>query len=300
MRVDAGFVAGDEVSSHYDPMIAKLIVQGETRESAIQKLHVALEGYEIAGPITNIEFLKRICQNSAFKAGEVETGFIGKWKDLLFKKEPVQLEVFAQAALGAFYSELSPKSDIFSSERQSGFVFSSQIRSFRFLLNTLDGKADAAEKVVEIQNKSAGLFHISVDGETYDSIASTWDSRNRKLTTYFPHARLETRFINDGEGNITLFQQGRQHRLRYATPKWIEKALGIKDAAHSVLSPMPCKILKVHVKPGEEVKKEQVLVVIESMKMETSIRSPQDGVVSRVVHQEGVRLAAVLVVKNTN
>ncbi|KAI4166343.1 MAG: hypothetical protein LQ342_000233 [Letrouitia transgressa] len=300
VRVDAGFVAGDEVSSHYDPMIAKLIVQGETRESAIQKLHVALEGYEIAGPITNIEFLKRICQNSAFKAGEVETGFIGKWKDLLFKKEPVQLEVFAQAALGAFYSELSPKSDIFSSERQSGFVFSSQIRSFRFLLNTLDGKADAAEKVVEIQNKSAGLFHISVDGETYDSIASTWDSRNRKLTTYFPHARLETRFINDGEGNITLFQQGRQHRLRYATPKWIEKALGIKDAAHSVLSPMPCKILKVHVKPGEEVKKEQVLVVIESMKMETSIRSPQDGVVSRVVHQEGVRLAAVLVVKNTN
>ncbi|KAL9041313.1 MAG: hypothetical protein Q9214_004155, partial [Letrouitia sp. 1 TL-2023] len=92
VRVDAGFVAGDEVSSHYDPMIAKLIVQGETRESAIQKLHVALEDYEIAGPITNIEFLKRICQNPAFKAGEVETGFIGKWKDSLFKKEPVQPE----------------------------------------------------------------------------------------------------------------------------------------------------------------------------------------------------------------
>lgn len=300
MRVDAGFVAGDEVSAHYDPMIAKLIVQGETRESAIQKLKAALEDYEIAGPTTNIEFLKRICQTPAFKAGEVETGFIGKWKDSLFRKESIRPEVFAQAAIGAFYSELLPESDIFSSEKQSGLISSSQTRSFRFLVNDPDGKTDATETAVAIQNTSAGLFHIFVGEKTYDSVASTWDSLNLKLTTYFPYTRLETRFINDSEGNITLFQQGRQYRLRYATPKWIEKALGVKDAAHSVLSPMPCKILKVHVKPGEEVKKEQVLVVIESMKMETSIRSPQDGVVSRVVHQEGVRVAAVLVVKNQN
>ncbi|CAL8583602.1 hypothetical protein XPA_009223 [Xanthoria parietina] len=50
---------------------------------------------------------------------------------------------------------------------------------------------------------------------------------------------------------------------------------------------MPCKILRVEVEQGQQVKKEQVLVVIESMKMETSIRSPQDGIVSKIVHQQG-------------
>ena len=61
VRVDAGFVKGDEVSSHYDPMISKLIVRGPSREVAIAKLEQALGAYEIVGPTTNIDFLKRVC-----------------------------------------------------------------------------------------------------------------------------------------------------------------------------------------------------------------------------------------------
>src|SRR5204862_7804414 len=57
VRIDTGFVEGDEVTSHYDPMISKLIVRGETRSVAVRKLAMALEAYEIAGPVTNIEFL---------------------------------------------------------------------------------------------------------------------------------------------------------------------------------------------------------------------------------------------------
>ena len=68
----------------------------------------------------------------------------------------------------------------------------------------------------------------------------------------------------------------------------MDKALGIKDVANSVLAPMPCKILRVEVKQGESVQKDQPLVVIESMKMETVIRSPHNGVISKVVHQTGV------------
>ena len=67
----------------------------------------------------------------------------------------------------------------------------------------------------------------------------------------------------------------------------MEKALGITETVNSVLAPMPCKVLSVEVQGGNTVKKDQVLVVIESMKMETVIRSPTDGVIKRVVHGKG-------------
>ncbi len=291
VRVDAGFVAGDEVSSHYDPMIAKLIVRGATRDIAIQKLHAALTEYEIAGPITNVEFLKRVCETPAFIAGDVETGFISKWRKDLFDQVIIAPEVYVQAALGMYLLEATTfqKGKANPPGIRVGFMSNLHGRLFHFIPNRADGTTDAAETVVELKHISTGLFDVKVDGNAYNSVASQWDSSNLRITSYFPHTRLETRIISDG-GNLTLFQQGQQYRLRCATPKWIEKALGIKDIAHSVLAPMPCKILSVQVAEGDIVKKDQPLVVIESMKMETVIRSPQDGVVSRVVHRQGVSL----------
>lgn len=106
VRIDSGFLAGDQVSSHYDPMIAKLIVQGPTREAAIQKLRAALEDYEVAGPTTNIEFIKRMCVSRDFVAGDVETGYIQKHHAELFTPQPPAPEVYAQAALGLALQEV--------------------------------------------------------------------------------------------------------------------------------------------------------------------------------------------------
>jgi 3-methylcrotonyl-CoA carboxylase alpha subunit len=294
VRVDAGFIVGDEVSAHYDPMIAKLIVQGLTRPIAIQKLQAALEKYEIAGLVTNIEFLKKVCVNRAFMAGDVETGFITKQKDDLFIEAKTGPEVYAQAALGAFLRDavaLQSRQGLFALP-QSGFGTVQQKRSFRFTNIKADNTASAVETAVDVEHVNTGLFNVRVDGNTYSSVGSKLDSENRVLTSFFPHTRLETRIIDD-ENNLTIFQQGKQYRLRCTTPTWVEKALGIKDTANSVLAPMPCKVLRVKVNAGDLVKKDQVLVVIESMKMETVIRSPQDGVVSRVVHQEGVSRSAL-------
>lgn len=289
VRVDAGFVVGDEVSAHYDPMIAKLIVQGQTRALAIQKLHSALEEFEIAGLITNIEFLKKICKNTVFRTGDVETGFITKQKDDLFAEVRCSPEVYAQAALGSFLVEATALQDTqgLLTVPQSGWGPPAHGRTFKFLLQQDNGNADSTETSVSIRHIDIGLFDIAIDDIVYNSVASEWDPHNRVLTSFFPHTRLETRIIHD-KGKITMFQQGQQYKLEHARPKWIGKALGIKDMAHSVLAPMPCKILRVEAKAGGVVQKDQVLVVIESMKMETAIRSPQDGVVARVVHQQGV------------
>ncbi|KAJ4295047.1 hypothetical protein N0V90_007055 [Kalmusia sp. IMI 367209] len=289
VRIDAGFVAGDEVSSHYDPMIAKLIVQGPTREAAIQKLRAALEGYEVAGPITNIEFLKKICVSPDFIAGDVETGYIQKHHDELFTPEPPAPEVYAQAALGLSLQEISrAHTDLFSGPPVTSIGYSSnfQQRQVDLVEIPANGKGDSTSTPIKIIQTAPTKFDITVGDRTYSNVVSTFAPSNNTLTTFFPHTRLSTTFIRD-EDRITLFQQGKQYRLQLAVPKWAAKALGVKDLTNSVLAPMPCKVLRVDVKEGEEVKKDQPLVVIESMKMETVIRSPHDGVIAKVVHRAG-------------
>lgn len=290
VRIDAGFVAGDEVSSHYDPMIAKLIVQGPTREAAIQKLRAALEEYEVAGPITNIEFLKRICVSPEFVAGDVETGYIQKHHAELFTPEPPAPEVYAQAALGLTLQEIS------TSNREpffgppvttAGFGNGFQRHQFHLVEIPADGKAEHKPVSISICQTAPAKFDITVGDKVYSDITSTFSPSNNTLSTFYPHTRLSTTFIRD-EDRLMLFQQGRQYRLQIAMPKWAEKALGVKDVTNSVLAPMPCKVLRVEVQEGDFVTRDQPLVVIESMKMETVIRSPHDGVIAKVVHGAGV------------
>ncbi|MCJ1247561.1 hypothetical protein MMC30_004775 [Trapelia coarctata] len=287
VRVDAGFIAGDDVSSHYDPMIAKLIVGGPDRPSAVQKLKAALEDYEIAGPITNIEFLKRVCQHPSFIAGDVETGFIPKHREDLFHNDSPSPEVYAQAALGTLLREAAMANPLSIGGSVPGLMGGFQNRLLGFSTSKETGGKDGSDMHVQVNQCANDTFDVFVDGSPFLGVKSHWDSKNMLLTSYFPHTRLDTRLIVD-EGNIAIFQQGTQYRLQYALPKWMEKALGIKDITNSVLAPMPCKVLRVLVAEGDSVTKDQALVVIESMKMETTIRSPQDGTISRVVHRQGV------------
>ncbi|KAF1816569.1 hypothetical protein P152DRAFT_428768 [Eremomyces bilateralis CBS 781.70] len=298
VRIDAGFVAGDEISSHYDPMIAKLIVSGTDREAALQKLRAALESYEIAGPVTNIEFLKRMCVSPGFVAGDVETGYIQKHHAELFDPQPVEPEVYSQAALALLLQEISSKSvgSMFPPSRQVlGFGSGYPARKFDLVTTPLDGKSTATTTTVQIHQTGPTTFDVTVGDEVFPGVQATMPSPT-SITTFYPHTRINSNVIrtppsidSSTEGDkIMVFQRGRQYRLSIALPLWHAKALGIKDVANSVLAPMPCKVLRVDVREGDSVTKDQTLVVIESMKMETVIRSPGDGVVKRIVHQAGV------------
>jgi len=291
VRIDAGFVQGDEVSSHYDPMIAKLIVSGPDRKSALQKLERALEEYEVAGPITNIEFLKRCCSSSAFVRGEVETGYIPKYHDELFEKVEVPEEVYMQAAVGLYEAEQAKQGGGGSPGRPLqtiGFGNAPQPREFQLVETSSDPQVTNQPVAVQVLKTGTDTFSVRTASGKLQTVTSSLDSTTNILTSFYPHTRIATTLIRDPETNrLTLFSQGRQYRIHLQTPRWAEKALGMKDIANSVLTPMPCKVLRVEVKEGDAVKKNQALVVIESMKMETVIRSPQDGKISRVVHGVG-------------
>lgn len=255
VRIDAGFIEGDTVSSAYDGMIAKLIVSGPTREVALRKMHAALQDYEVVGLSTNIEFIKRVCKSPAFIRGEVETGYIKKYNDELFAPETIEPETFAQAALGLLAKELSTPS-IGPHGQTIGFNTSS-LRNFTF--TTTDVKEPVQ---VSINQTGRNLFDITISGssinETYPNVIC--EPRSPSISTFFPHTRVESTVITDGD-KITIFQKGKQTQLTLATPEWFEKALGLKDVTNSVKAPMPCKVLRNEVKEGDEVELGQALVV---------------------------------------
>jgi 3-methylcrotonyl-CoA carboxylase alpha subunit len=289
IRIDAGFVQGDDVSAHYDPMIAKLIVRGADREEALRKLAAALEEYEVAGPVTNIEFLKTICKSPDFIAGEVETGYIEKHRDELFPPKIIEEEVLAQVALACLHRDAvsGARSSAGVAGSTVGFTPSYQERQLSFTQTTVPGSSDGTTFNVRVQQTADDTFNVEVGGQVFEQVVSRMDQASHIVTSFFAHTRLDTTVIRD-EDTMIAFQRGTQYRLTVPRAKWMEKALGLKDVTNSVLAPMPCKVLRVEVQAGDVVEKDQPLVVIESMKMETVIRSPQRGTIARVVHKKGV------------
>ncbi|KAJ9269964.1 hypothetical protein DTO212C5_3934 [Paecilomyces variotii] len=290
VRIDAGFVAGDEVSAHYDPMIAKLIVRGANRTEAIRNLTLALEEYEVAGPVTNIEFLKAVCQSEDFVEGKVETGYIEKHRAELFAEKSIPDEVLAQVALACLIQDSTSEPAVQTHCRgprggSVGFGPGYQQRQFTFAEETA-AAGHGKEHAVEVHQTGEDKFRVIVNGQVWDNVTTQVDLQSRVVRSFFPHTRLDTTVIRD-ENSVIAFQRGRQYRLEIPRGKWMEKALGIRDVANSVLAPMPCKILRVEVQAGDRVEKDQALVVIESMKMETVIRSPHHGTIARVVHKKG-------------
>ncbi|KAH8662447.1 carbamoyl-phosphate synthase L chain, ATP binding domain-containing protein [Xylariales sp. PMI_506] len=308
IRIDAGFVEGDTVSEAYDGMIAKLIVRGDDRETAIRKMELALRDYEVVGLSTNIEFLKRLCKSPAFIEGDVETGFIEKWKSELFEPVIAPPEIFVQAALGLFTSSTSsPSTDASPHGNSLGYGQGASVRKFGFKnLDVLDQKEGEIVEV-SITQKGNQLYDARVTRkgeepkEYRDIVASPAAGVDKtRITTFFPDARLETTVVQDpnNDNKISVFQLGKKTELSLVSPTWFEKALGIKEIKASVVAPMPCKVLKNEVQEGDKVLKGAPLVVIESMKMETVIRSPQDGIIKKLAHKEGDKCKAgtVLVV----
>ncbi|KPM45049.1 Methylcrotonoyl-CoA carboxylase subunit alpha, mitochondrial [Neonectria ditissima] len=297
VRLDWGFRSGATISEAYDGMIAKLIVRGETRERAIAKMESVLRKYEIVGVSTNVEFLKRLCQTDAFIAGDVETGFIDKWRDELFKPRHINNEVFAQAALGMINFEIrnSPPHG-----QTLGFGEANTIGERKLAFKVLDGYSEKDGEIVEASVTQTGhnLYNVTVSRrsdetpEVFNNIACQPEASDEvmKLESYFPLERIESSVVpqpTDNDTKVTIFQHGIKTDLALLPPKWYEKALGLKEVTASVAAPMPCKILRNEVEEGQTVQKGSPLVVIESMKMETVIRSPQDGVIKKLAHKEG-------------
>jgi acetyl-CoA carboxylase biotin carboxylase subunit len=109
IRVDSGFAAGSEVTHFYDPLLAKLIVYGEDREAAVQRMRAALKEYVVHGLPTNVDFLQDVLAHEDFRSGKIST----RWVETHFDWKPAEPPFEALVAAGlAELAGSGPKSDV--------------------------------------------------------------------------------------------------------------------------------------------------------------------------------------------
>jgi 3-methylcrotonyl-CoA carboxylase alpha subunit len=268
VRIDTGVVEGDSITVFYDPMIAKLIVWDTERNHTLHRLGKALEQYRISGVTTNIPFLHTLVAHPALQAAHLSTHFLQDHHDSL-KPEHAQPE-FEHYVYAALYQFLNQASGQSVWHRLHGWQLNAPAKqTFRY------GQAGEVISIHVIRQQ--GQFVVSGDHDTL-----TCEARLDGDALTIQQTESLQLHVHEHEGELTLFLQGQVIRLTSYRPQF-----GTADTHSGGLSaPMNGRIISCPVKPGDQVTGGQVVMIMEAMKMEHSIRAPQDGTVSAVHFQE--------------
>ena len=321
VRIDGGVVGGDTVSPFYDPMIAKVIAHGATRDAALDRLGMALGGTHIAGLATNRDFLRALSKDEIFRAGRMDTGLIERHLDALLRKPELSEEAVFAAVLAAL--EIDPVAS-FAGFRHWGeashrvvFLHEGERLERRLAqeghgFRLVGGAGEAKFSQVSIAcgaPPSVASRHLPLKGGEWEQAAAAspisplegempgraeGGAANSVLT-------ISARTDRDGAsatfaarvvgtptraGNsVSVLLDGETFTLLHPDP------LSGADAAHGssgdILAPMTGVVRLVEVKAGDIVKAGDRLLVMEAMKMEHTLKAPRDGVVETVFASEG-------------
>ncbi|KAJ1968644.1 hypothetical protein IWQ62_001119 [Dispira parvispora] len=325
VRIDTGVVQGDQVSVHYDPMIAKLIVSGRDRTEALRVLRKALAEYQVVGLHTNIQFLRSVVSHPAFIAGDVETGFIPKFEQELLPTVPPtpSPQLVAQAGLALIMSRVQNQAHLSGQDPYSPWNDRHGQRLNHTMTETCElehapigatSETGAAQHyTVRVEFLPSGRYTIEVEApaspedQSAKSITRFTDvngTLDRSETTLpnFPapsHTILGDTMVISTDINqslcksVNVFTGNRltvlvgTHREDFIIPTPTYLQDGAAEAAGSVKTPMPCKISQILVQTDQVVEKNTPLVILEAMKMEHVIRAPFNGKVKEIYYQVG-------------
>ena len=282
LRLDVGYETGNEVGVHYDPMLGKLIAHGPDRATANRRLLRAVRHAWVPGLATNLPLLREVLAHPAWQAGELDTHFLGR--NELPTVPPLNFERGALAATVAGWV-LRQASQPWCAQVPAGFRLEGPAWSSdrwhsaareletrwrtvsRDQLEVAVGDAEAKVQQVRVLHHQGDAFTVEVDGEL-----CTWRIVKRAAkgavpTTLLSDGDLVYVHLGDGESVVSLVP-------RHPAP-------GVAaDEPGTCIAPMPGKVARVRVAVGDVVKKGDVLIVLEAMKMEHSILAPEDGTVS--------------------
>jgi 3-methylcrotonyl-CoA carboxylase alpha subunit len=275
IRVDAGVTSGDVVPPDYDPMIAKVIAHGPTRNDALARLAAALRDVVVAGPRVNTPFLKRLAEHPQFQAGRFDTGFIDRHLPELLHTDPgdearaiartvALLLARERRRLAAVEAALAPPSragwrDPWSAD--DGFSLGPP------RVMTIDILVDGAVRQATVAWRADGA-QVTVDGMSA-AVAAPEQSG----------AQPAGQMIEVADGAVAV-AGGRQ--IHVALPR--HGSLDARAVSNDgvVRAPMNGKVVATFVEPGQHVKKGARIALMEAMKMEHSLTAPIDGVVQEV------------------
>jgi 3-methylcrotonyl-CoA carboxylase alpha subunit len=278
VRIDAGVRAGDAISPHYDPMIAKLIVWGADREQALARMRAALADTHIVGLASNVDFLTRLMHESSFARAQLDTGLIERNRATLFpERTQVPHEMLALAAARCIADE------------QAGAGADPWQSCHGWRLNTvyertLTFKSDlGVHDVVVVYGRDGFVFeHGDLSAPlAIDTAAGT------RLALRFDGRRLAADVVADGD-DLHVFLDGRHLML---TRVDVIAHAGEDATEGRMTAPMPGKVIAVNVARGARVAKGAALLVMEAMKMEHTIVAPANGVVEDILYGVGDQVA---------
>jgi len=280
VRVDTGVRAGDTISVHYDPMIAKLIIWDRDRAAAIARLRAALAEYQVTGVTTNIAFLAAIAAHAAFSGATTDTGFLGRHAaELAPERAPASREAWAAAVWQVLSDQRRAAAE---QAAGSGDPWSpwNQINAWR--LNH-EGYLDLSFRDADSQ------VTIRVYPRAQDRIYAELPEQAGEITAVagflmLDGVKLQTSAVRHAD-EITVFHGGTTYSLRLSDP--LGSGAVEHDASGRLTAPMPGRIVQVMVEPGSAVERGAPLLVLEAMKMEYTITAPADGTVDQVRYAPG-------------
>jgi len=282
VRVDSGVREGDSITPHYDPMIAKLICWGETRDLALARMRRALADYEIVGVTSNVAFLGRIASSKAFSSADLDTGLIERSREELFPAvKPAPDAILAVAAFAELtFEQAQVRRQALASPDPHSPWYSvdgwrlNQGSHHRFAFSEGKSKHDV---VVDFLPKG---YALRIDQREYAlEGASLGDDR---FAVSLGGRSLSAGAVRDGN-TWHVFAGGEHWKLEIvAEDHDVSQAAG-----GSLVAPMPGKIIAVSVKSGQSVSRGAALMILEAMKMEHTIAAPRDGKVGEVFFKPG-------------
>lgn len=278
VRIDEGISSGQDVSPYYDPMLAKIVAWGQTRELARSRLIRAIEDTVLLGVTTNGGFLTELLQADDFVQNRVTTGFLDDtWRDGVPAAVPPIEDVALAVAL------------LLHSDQQAS------LKRGSYLSPLLLGWSSAAPLPVPL--------HLVCDDTSFNALATSvgpnWavvigDERCVVTINGPGRALINDRSVDFAAAVSTHDDLG----LAVGSARWRFRRVADSAAAEvlpgggRVLAPMPGLVIDIHVSVGQDVQKGHTLAVLEAMKMQHRIVAPVDGTVKHVAVAKDARLAS--------
>ncbi len=276
VRVDTGVEEGDEISPHYDPMIAKLIVWDQTREQALARMLQALAEYRVVGVSNNISFLSRLVACPAFANADLDTGLIEREKVYLFPEaRPTPAEIWLVAALAELLRETQRGA---ARARRDEDPLSPWHARDGWRLNVtarrdLIFRHGEEQQTVNVAYRPDG-YTLTVDGQ---SVFARGELNARGLLRVeLDGTRMDATVVAANEKRH-VFLHGHAWPLSNVDPLHFSGEGG--GAEGGLLAPMPGKVISLIAAEGASVAKGAPLLILEAMKMEHTINAPAAGTV---------------------
>jgi len=262
-RVDAGIEEGTVVTTNYDPLLAKIVVHALDRETALKSLAGSLDETEILGPRTNLSFLRDIVEDQVVRRGDATTdwleGAYGGWRRPALTDDAGEPAVALAAAAEVAFAQSRPSRDPW--QTLGGWRGTGRWEATAVL------RIDGQELAVRVTGRSpyeVGKAEIKKSDDCHG-----WSVASARLAA----ARVE--------GAWLVWHSDQFELAVGAAPR------KLTAAQNRLESPLPGRVIAVHVEPGQRVAEGDEIVLVEAMKMEHAIKAPAAGTIRAVLCASG-------------